>query len=110
VSHYLFYTSLNNGEDYEYLGQNVEPYITFDAKPGTIYTISVLAVDNVGNVEETTHATLTFDPTAVNDVRFDARPTTTAVFTVDGRKVITGADGRLPRGIYIIGNRKVVVK
>jgi len=110
VSHYLFYTSLNNGEDYEYLGQNVEPYITFDAKPGTIYTISVLAVDNVGNVEETTHATLTFDPTAVNDVRFDARPTTTAVFTVDGRKVITGADGRLPRGIYIIGNRKIVVK
>ena len=110
VSHYLFYTSLNNGEDYEYLGQNVEPYLTFNAQPGTVYTISVLAVDNVGNVEETTHATLTFDPTAINDVHFDNRPTTTAVHTLDGRKVTTGADGKLPRGIYIIGNRKVVVK
>ena len=37
--------------------------------------------------------------------------TDTAVYTIDGRKVAERwQEGTLPRGIYIVGGRKVIVK
>ena len=37
--------------------------------------------------------------------------TNTAVYTIDGRKVAERwQEGTLPRGIYIVGGRKVIVK
>ena len=48
--------------------------------------------------------------TAVNKVETHAQ-TDTAVYTIDGRKVAERwQEGTLPRGIYIVGGRKVIVK
>ena len=47
--------------------------------------------------------------TAIESLPTEANRTATGVYTLDGRKVAT--DGRsLPKGIYIIGNKKVVIK
>lgn len=48
--------------------------------------------------------------TVVNKVETHAQ-TDTAVYTIDGRKVAERwQEGTLPRGIYIVGGRKVIVK
>ena len=51
------------------------------------------------------------DPTPILDIAEDEKPQSTMdrhIYTIDGRMV--NAKDRLPRGIYIINGRKVVVQ
>ena len=53
------------------------------------------------------------DFTAVNDIRDDANVSTStngAVYDLSGRRVAKSAAAHLPRGIYVIDGKKVVVK
>ena len=109
VQSYLLFAS-HNGADYAYYGQTfagemdyaVENYVDGDA-----YSFYVLAIDNVGNTENVTPQGVQAI-TGINGVRFDHNATL-RIYTTDGRYVGTNP-ARLPKGVYVIGGRKFVVK
>ena len=92
-----------------------------DPYPGTknvteIASISVYngtMVKPFYNIQET-NGVITFDflentSTAISTVKVDEGKTNNRIYTIDGRLVNTAKD-QLPKGIYIIGNKKVVIK
>lgn len=97
-----------------------------DPYPGTskvteIASFKVYTSDNddnllykpIYNIQET-NGVITFDyletTTAIKAIETaDVQSTNDRIYTIDGRLVNTTKD-RLPKGIYIIGNKKVVIK
>ena len=109
VQSYLLFAS-HNGADYAYYGQTfagemdyaVENYVDGDA-----YSFYVLAIDNVGNTENVTPQGVQAI-TGINGVRFDHNATL-RIYTTDGRYVGTNP-ARLPKGVYVVGGKKFIVR
>ena len=47
---------------------------------------------------------------AIAEVQADGSRQTSGVYDLSGRKVAKAANGMLPKGIYIVGQKKVLVK
>ena len=50
-----------------------------------------------------------YGATAIEDVEYTELPVDTSIYTLQGVKVNTSID-MLPRGLYIIGNKKMIVR
>lgn len=50
-----------------------------------------------------------YGATAIEDVEYTEQPVDTSIYTLQGVKVNTSID-MLPRGLYIIGNKKMIVR
>jgi hypothetical protein len=50
-----------------------------------------------------------YGATAIEDVEYTEQPVDTGIYTLQGVKVNTSID-MLPRGLYIIGNKKMIVR
>ncbi len=111
VDSYLFFVS-KNGEDYTYCGQSVTGSIGYPVTIGPdedVYSFYVLASDNVGNIERMIPQAISFN-TDIKAIRIVNDPNARLkVYTTDGRYVGDTISG-LPKGIYIIGGKKVSIK
>ena len=73
--------------------------ILFDRKTGKIVNAAKTGINN-------------FDPSAIREIHTE-KPRSSAVFSINGYQVAPSTDtpiGSLPKGIYIIEGRKIVVK
>ena len=53
--------------------------------------------------------TLLYEAKAIEDVEYTEQSVDTSIYTLQGVKVNTSID-MLPRGLYIIGNKKMIVR
>ena len=109
VQSYLLFAS-EDGSEYSYCGQSTVPVMDYPvaSENGHTYSFFVLAIDNVGNTEHVQPKSVEGQASGISSLR-TTMPTTLRIYTTDGRFV--GADPtRLPKGVYIIGNSKFVVK
>ena len=109
VQSYLLFAS-HNGADYDYYGQVFEPdmdYAVENYVEGDTYSFYVLAIDNVGNVENVTPQGIQAS-TGIAGVRFD-HDAQLRIYTTDGRYVGDNPS-RLTKGVYVVNGRKFIVK
>ena len=110
VQSYLLFGSKNGG-DYAYYGQSFAPEMSclVDAVKDDAFSFFVLAIDNVGNVEKVQPQSIDALTTGISDAACSAKAATLRIYSTDGRYV--GSDPTLlPKGIYMIGGSKYVVK
>ena len=109
VQSYLLFVSKDGGE-YAYYGQSVTSTIPYPVATGEVATYSfyVLAMDNVGNVEEIIPQAVSV--TGIKNVKVVSDPNASIkVYTIDGRYVGDSIQG-LAKGVYVVGGRKMVIK
>ncbi len=109
VQSYLLFVSEDGGE-YSYCGQSVTPVMDYPVAPenGHTYSFFVLATDNVGNTERIQPQSVQGQATGISQLAADPAAAI-SVFTLDGRYVGNSLRG-LAKGVYLINNRKFVVK
>lgn len=105
--------TFSNDEDYTYyaLKKNSDPLVfgTFD--PSTVAIPSNKAYLKVENESAVKGLTFEFEnATAVQSIK-EAQPAVKgAVYDLSGRRVANAANAQLPKGLYIIDGKKVVIK
>jgi hypothetical protein len=107
VSYYMLFAAKGEGA-YEYQGQyfNNEMKCPIENN-GTDYNFYVLAVDEVGNTEQVIPSPIA---TGIQYVRNQHNPLSDMkVYTIDGR-LVSNSLQQLPKGVYIVGGKKFVVK
>ena len=107
VSCFLLFAAKAGG-DYQYIGQYYQPTMDCPVEGnGLDYTFYVLALDEVGNIEQVTPTAI---QTGIQTVRSGANPLAgLKVYTLDGRYVGNSLQ-QLAKGVYVINGRKYVVK
>ena len=108
-SFYLFVAK--DGGEYTYYGQSITGQILYPVAKDVdaTYSFYVLADDNVGNTERIIPAVVSA-ATDIKGVRIVNDPNASIrVYTLDGRYVGDSVS-RLPKGVYLVGGRKMVIK
>ena len=109
VQSYLLFASRNGG-DYAYCGQSVLEQMDYTVEnyvDGDNYSFYVLAIDNVGNVEHVVPQVVQAI-TGISNVRFEQNATL-RIYTTDGHYMGDNPT-HLPKGVYVIGGKKFVVR
>ena len=107
VDNYLLFVS-KDGSDYEYMGQYYTAgSIGYAVEQNAAYSFYVLAVDAVGNIEHIAPSASEYT-TAISTPKADLG-TAISIYTPDGRYVGNSLS-RLPKGIYVINGKKLIVK
>jgi hypothetical protein len=113
VAYYDYYASYKNG-DFQYIGYSDEEfeYTLPDGTDVRDFAFVVMAVDNVGNVQEQPTAAAVV--TGIRKIPYEMN-SEGGIYTLDGRKVGNGKSANsLPTGVYILrdgkSTKKVIVR
>ena len=114
VQSYLLFVS-EDGGDYSYYGQSVTPQIDYPvaSENGRTYSFFVLATDNVGNTERIQPQSVEGKATGISAINRETI-TNNRCYDMQGRRIESSMfniqSSMLKKGVYIINNRKFVVK
>jgi hypothetical protein len=105
--------TFSNDEDYTYyaLKKNSSPLVFGTFNPSTAAIPTNKAYLKVENEYAVKGLSFEFDsPTAVQSIKEGQAAVKGAVYDLSGRRVASAANAQLPKGLYIIDGKKVVIK